>query len=251
MSEFLTRSTSIHNRPDSKALPDNFFNGHVPMGKNSFDPFMSGYAFIKWLSVPSWIGGDKGVEFKALSEKNFKGFSGINDISMDTSSIIAGFTGNESHYAKGITKSGEFTLKHQEHSGSPLTSIYNQWVSGIRDPKTGIATYPKDFNLEYHSSNHTGVLLYVVTRPDANNFAGKNIEFAALFTKVMPTKIALSHFNFETGNHDVNDIDQEFKAYMNIGQAVEDFAAKYMSEKAIYPFYNENNFTNLAEFTSA
>jgi len=248
MSEFLTRSNLVHNTPDSKANTDNFFNGYVPMGKDSHDPFMSGYAFIKWLKVPTWIG--ESSEFMAYSEKNFKAFSGINDIAMDTSTVTAGFTGNEHSYAKGITKTGDFTIRHQEHSGSPLTAMYNAWVSGIRDPKTGIATYPEAAGIPYHSSNHTGTLLYVVTRPDANNFGGKNIEFAALFTKVMPTKIALGHFNFETGNHDVNDIEQEFKAYMHIGAAVEDFAASYMTKQKIYLFNNENSFADIGQYTS-
>jgi len=145
--------------------------------------------------------------------------------------------------AANITKSGDFTLKYQEHSGSPLTSIYNGWVSGIRDPKTGIATYPKEYGYPYHSSNHTGTLLYVVTRPDADNFAGNNIEFAALFTRCMPTKIPLNHFNFESGSHDPTELDQEFKAYMHIGASVEEFAFKYITDNT-YKFYNENEFSD-------
>ena len=237
MSKFLSRSTEIHNTLNSN--PTNVFNGYVPQGKDAHDPYISGYAFIKWLSVPKWID----QNFKDFSERNFKAFSGVNDITMDTAGVTAGFTRTELAFDTNITKTGDFTLKYQEHSGSPLTSIYNAWVSGIRDPKTGIATYPKEANLPYHSSNHTGTLLYVVTRPDADNFEGKNIEFAALFTRCMPTKIPLNHFNFESGSHDPTELDQEFKAYMHIGAAVEDFAAKYISGK-IYTFNNENEFTD-------
>ena len=248
MPDFLSRSGAIAQPQGGAATADNFFNGYTPTGKNAHDPYISGFAFIKWISVPIWI--PTAPEFKALSEKNFKSFSGINDIQMGTEGVRAGFTGNEIHYAKDITKSGEFTMKYQEQSGSPLSKIYNAWVSGIRDPKTGIATYPKANGLEYHSSNHTGVLLYVVTRPDADNFnGGKNIEFAALFTKVMPTKIPLNHFNFESGSHDLAEPEQEFKGYMHIGEKVENFAAQYMNASRIYTFDTENKFSDIQSFT--
>lgn len=248
MADQLTKSGAITKPQGGSAVAENFFNGYTNAGNNSHDPYISGYAFIKWISVPTWL--PNPAEFKALSEKNFKSFNGINDIQMGTEGIRAGFTGNELHFAKDISKSGEFTVKYQEQSGSPLSTIYNTWVSGIRDPKTGIATYPKLSGQEYHSANHTGVLLYVVTRPDADNFnGGKNIEFAALITKVMPTKIALNHFNYESGSHDFAEPEQEFKGYMNIGEAVENFAAQYMSASRIYTFDSENKFSNIKSFT--
>lgn len=247
MADFLERSDKIYNGTGVSAATTDFFNGHVPMNNTSHDPYISGYAFIVWLDVPIWI--PNRDDFKLLSQKNFKAFSGISDITMGTAAITAGFTANESHYAKDITKNSDFTLKYTAHSGSPLDKSYNSWVSGIRDPKTGIATYCKEAGLDYHSSNHTGVLLYVVTRPDADNFDKKNIEFAALYTKVMPTKIALAHFNFEAGNHDPSELEQEFKAYMHIGPKVEEFAAGYLAGK-VYNFSTENNFTNIANFTN-
>jgi hypothetical protein len=248
MAEFLSRGQQIHNRLDTNPTDANFFNGSVPMENTAHDPYVSGYAFIKWLKVPTWIPNPE--QFKAYSEKNFKAFSGLSNISMGTAGVKAGFTETEVAYATSISKQGEFSLKYQQHSGGPLKTIYDAWVSGIRDPKTGIATYPLTSGLPYHSSNHTGVLLYVVTRPDANNFGGKNIEFAALYTKVMPTIIHLDHYNFESGSHDVTESDQEFKAYMHIGAKVEDFAANYMQSTGTYTFYNENEFNNIDKFTT-
>jgi hypothetical protein len=235
---------------------ESFFNGHVHHGANMKDPYVSGYAFIKWIKVPDWIGADNGAEFKQLTERNFKAFSGLSDIQLDTGAITAGFTNNELSFAKGTMQKAEgFTLKYQEQSGAPITKYYNEWTSGIRDPKTGIATYPKKHNVPYHSNNHTGILLYVVTRPDADNFGvgadKSNIEFACLFTHVMPTKIFLQHFNYESGSHEFAENEQEFKGYMNFGQAVEAFAAAQMSTSKVYKFYNENDFLNLSEYASS
>lgn len=248
----LTRDTGM---TDHAATPsrESFFNGHVATGDNSKDPYVSGFAFIKWIKVPEWLP-DDGKTFKQLTERNFKGFSGLSDLSMDTGAITAGFTNNETSFAKGtVQKTEGFSLKYQEQSGSPISKDYNAWVSGIRDPKTGIATYPKNSNgkFAYHSNNHTGTLLYVVTRPDADNFGAgpdkSNIEFAALYTNVMPKKIMLAHFNYESGQHENTEQEQEFTGYMNFGQAVEKFAIANMTANSIYKFYQENDFMNLAE----
>lgn len=247
MSTLLTPST---NQTSHKADPmnDNFFTGSLQTGANSFDPYVSGYAFIFWLKTPKWI--LNGDSFKKFSQKNFKSFQGLSNIDLETEGLKMGFTGNETHYTKSIgNKPAEFTLKYQEHSGSPHTATYNHWVSGIRDPRTGIATYPKEFGLEYHSSNHTGTLLYVVTRPDANNFEGKNIEFAALWTHVQPKRINLEHFQYEQGSHDVSDLDQPFSGYMSFGPKVTDFAAGYVSGSNKYQFLTESDF-NIEQYTA-
>lgn len=246
MANILTRDTSMTSHQASGATT-NFFTGSLNTGKNSFDPYVSGFAFIVWLKVPTWL--PQGDEFKQFSQKNFKAFQGLTNIELGTEGAKQGFTANETHYTKDIgNKSNEFTLKYQEHSGSPMGKSYNSWVSGIRDPKTGIATYPKEAGLEYHSDNHTGTLLYIVTRPDADNFEGKNIEFAALWTHVQPKRINLEHYNFEAGSHDMFELEQAFSGYMNFGQEVDKFANSYAADR-IYPFYTENSFNNIGVYT--
>jgi hypothetical protein len=238
---------------------DSFFNGYVGHGANSKDPFVGGFAFIKWIKIPTFmerLDSQAARDFKLLSEKNFKGFSGLSDLQMDTGAITAGFTNNELSHAKGTVQKPEgFTLKYQVKSGSDLDMFYRSWVGGVRDPKTGIATYPRQTGLPYHSDNHTGILLYVVTRPDADNFGkgadGSNIEFAALYTNVLPTKINLDHFNFESGSHEFAEKEQEFKGMMHFGPAVDKFAIANMDAKKIYTFYNEPDFTNLSEFAQS
>ena len=246
MSDILTHDSGLAGH-DASATADNFFTGSIITGAGSHDPYVSGYAFILWLKVPAWL--SNGEEFKAFSQKNFKAFGGINDIDMEVAGITGGFTSNQHMYATKLgDKPSEFTLRYQAHSGSPLQRYYDEWVSGVRDPKTGIANYPAEFGLEYHSDNHTGTLLYVVTRPDANNFGGNNIEHASLWTHVMPKRISMGHFNFEQGNVEVNDLEQPFAGDMHFGQSVSQFAQKYVNGK-IYPFVSENEFSNINVYT--
>lgn len=245
----LNRTSKLH-RHDVQvdATDGSLFNGSLRTGVGSFDPYVSGFAFIKWVNLPSWI--DQ-ANFRALTQKNFKSMQGISNVELETEGVKGGFTNNEFHYTKGIgNKSSEFTLKYQEHSGSPLTRIYDHWVSGIRDPKTGIATYPSRYNLPYHSAYHTGTLLYVVTRPDADNFGGLNsgnIEKAFLWTHVQPKRINLEHYNFEAGSHDFFELEQQFTGVLHFGEAVDTWASTYIRDK-VYPFYTENSFDDLAYY---
>ena len=243
----ITRSTTMHAH-DASATATNFFTGSLQHGVGTHDPYVTGYAFILWLHVPKWL--SNVAEFKALSQKNFKSFSGLQNIQLETEGLRGGFTVNELHYAKSLgAKPSEFNLKFQAHSGAPMERLYNEWVSGIRDPKTGVALYPKKAGIPYHSSNHTGTLLYVVTRPDADNFEGKNIEHASLWTHVEPKTIHLEHYNFESGNHDFSELEQTFSGQFHFGEEVEAFAASYVAQR-IYPFYTENAFNNLASYTA-
>jgi hypothetical protein len=225
-----------------------FFNGAVAHGVNTADPYVSGYSYISWITVPRWIDGVQATNnsstFRYLCEKNFKGFSGLSNIDLEVGAVTGGFTANELMFATKLgQKPSEFTLKYQEQSGSPLTQHYNRWVGGIRDPRTGIATYPKEYDLEYHSFNHTGTLLYVNTRPDADNTDKNIIEFAALFTHVMPKRILLEHFGFDgPGDHDLKEVEMPFSGYMNFGASIDNFAYTWLKETMWHPegYIHEN-----------
>lgn len=224
----------------SLATSESFFTGGLNLQKLEFDPLVTGTAFIIWTKIPNWVETTfKG--FKAMTQKNFKGLDGIGDIELQTGAYEYGFANNEYHVATQITKQNtEFTLRHQEYSGSPITNMYKFWVSGIRDPETGIATYPARFGLDYAAKNHTGSLLYIMTRPDANNINKKNIEFASYWTNVFPTKYPLGHYNYSQGTNDLVEIEMPFKGTMHLGPNVEDFAHEML--KSTYTFITEDLF---------
>ena len=239
---------------DPRTVTNNFFTGGLDLetgGLKQFDPLVTGYAFIYWTHVPSWVenycnGGkaDGAENFRSLTQKNFKSLQGISDIEIDTQAYQYGFANNEYNVAAGITKANtEITLKHQEFSGSPIKNIYQYWASGIRDPETGIATYPALTGLDYAAANHTGELMYIVTRPDANSASTGlyNIEFAAYFTNVFPTRIPLAHFNYDQGDKSVVELEIPFKCNMHISKYVDEYAYKIL-QQGIYEFKTEGLF---------
>ncbi|QXN67902.1 hypothetical protein FPHOBKDP_00148 [Listeria phage LPJP1] len=205
-----------------------FFTGSMNTQELQFDPFVTGYAFILWTKVPTWV--EKSFPgFRSQTQKNFKEFSGISDMELQTAEYTHTFNNNAYRFNSGITKNNtEFTLRHQEFSGNPITNMYNLWVSGISDPQTGIATYPKEYNMEYAAKNHTGELLYIVTRPDVNNVERNNIEKAFFYTAVMPTRIALNHFNYTLGTHDGAEVEMPFAGNLHIGPLVDDYAKEML-----------------------
>lgn len=225
---------------DSKlATEASFFTGGMNLQTLNFDPFVSGYAVIIWTKLPSWVT-DEYPGFAAMTQKNFKSFEGLSDMELQTGQYEHSFNGNQYDFATSITKGNtEFTLKHQEFSGSPIKNMYQHWVTGIRDPRTDIAQYPRKYGLDYCAKNHTGELLYIVTRPDINNVDMNNIEFAAYYTNVFPTKVPFSHLNYTQNSHDPAEIDITFKGTLNIGAKVDSFAKEKLKE--VYAYITEGN----------
>ena len=210
----------------------NWFTGKMNTQDLNFDPLVTGYAFFVWTKLPFWVEGTY-PDFQAMTQKNFKSFEGLSDIELQTGQYTHTFNGSAYEFATSITKGNTtFSINHQEFSGNPIKNMYQFWVTGIRDPETDIALYPRAFNCEYGAKNHTGELLYVVTRPDANNVKNHNIEFAAYYTAVMPLKVPISHLGYTQGDHSSPEITQNFVGDFHFGPEVDDFAYDVLSGNA-------------------
>lgn len=211
-----------------------FFTGVEDQINLYLDPIVTGYAFIYWVDLPSWFNDDPDLKyFKAMTEKNFRNFAGISAIDLQTGSLTTGFAGNDISFATGIQRNNtDFSIQHKEYSGSPMRKMYQKWVSMIRDPRTGLAVYPKLYNVEYGARNHSGQLLYIMTRPDATNVSRNVVEYAAFYSNVIPTNIPLDTlYNFDLGTQDSPTIDIQFKGFPEIGPNVDAFASRILREK--------------------
>ena len=180
-----------------------------------------------------------------ITQKNFAGFDGLADIDLATAGVTEGFAQNEYHVAQNMSaKPSTFNLKHLEYSGSYIRNSYTHWVTGIRDPRTGIATYPKKYDMDYKAINHTAELMHMVLRPDANNTDKAIIEFAAYWTAVMPKKIPMSHFNYTKATQNVPiEIDMPFSGIMHWGPNVDKAAVQLLKSKAHgFDWVTQNDF---------
>lgn len=187
-----------------------------------YDFMVGGYGYFFWVSGPMFMRNEdsKGAaiwnRFKNLTEKGTTQFDGIQDMSVTTEDITGGIAGNSFKVATNMKDDFEsFTLKVYENNGSPIREGISYWLDGVRDPKTGFATYhgllgeSSDGKLPYGARNHTAEAIYIVTDPSGSE-AG--IEYACLLTNIMPTKKPMAHLNMTHGDHPVVQMDLEFTA---------------------------------------
>lgn len=263
------RGTLVENSAAGNAYTsDQLFQGVWRLDQNNiakFDPFLTGYAFFIWMKPPVFmtkLGNKDGKiwqNFKSLTEKNFKEFGGLSDMTLGSEDVTMGFAGNTIAFPTNMPKENTtFTLTHQELQGSPIREGYNLWTTGIRDHDTGLATYHGLINtssdLRYSMKNHTAEAIYVVTDPSGASLYGSrtgtapswSIEFACYITNMFPTKNPMEHFNYTAGDHAFRDISEEFRGTIHLGQHVNDLAKRVMNDYAYksryhdYAAYSEN-----------
>ena len=217
-------------KKDKATVQGSWFTGKMNTQTLDFDPLVTGYAFLIWTKLPFWV--EKTYpNFADMTQKNFKEFQGLSNIELQTAQYSHTFNANNYEYATTIQKQNtNFTLKHQEFSGNPIKNMYQFWVTGIRDPETDIAVYPRAFGCTYGAKNHTGECIYIVTRPDANNVEDHNVEFAAYYTAVMPTSVPIGHFNYQQGSHESVEIEINFVGDLHIGPEVDNFAQDILAD---------------------
>lgn len=244
---------------------DSAFNGFYDSLAITRDPLITGYAMIKWIDLPVWVEYKPGkiqMPIKALMEKNFRSFSGINDIELNTMSIQEGFSQSEVQFAASSQRFQGFSINTREYQGSPISNSIGLWVTSIRDPVTNVATYPSDIekgmlygkgdpklikdgekHIAYTAKNHTGALLYVSLRPDADmvSINPSVIEKAILWTMVMPTKYPQQHYNFTSGSNDGVEIDLSFTGIPIMNDKVKQFAVGQFRTAAPYHFVHSSN----------
>lgn len=228
---------------------DNLFAGVWQLNQDNltnFDPFIGGYAFIMWTKLPQFFLGNETLKknFQALTEKNFKSFSGIGDMTLQVEDLTTGFAGNAYGVATNIQKENtSFTLTHYELAGSPIRELYQYWVTGIRDPETGLAHYHGQVDdLGYSAKNHTGELLYVVTDPSGSE---KGIEFACYYTNVMPTKVPQDHLNYSSGDHGLVEIQIDFRGNYHQSSEINLMAIEAMKKYRIAKRFGDYKHTGV------
>lgn len=182
-------------------------------------------------------------KFKAMTEKNFKAFSGLSNITLETDSVTGGFSGNTYDAATHLKKpDGSFTLKHQEYMGSPIRKLYEYWIYGIRDVETGLASYHGKINsgeLVYSIANHSAEGIYIVTDPSGCLGGGAGIEYCAYYTNIVPTEIPQDHLNYSSGDHSLTEIDIPFKAVWHRSESINTLAAKLMKTRTVLPSFGQ------------
>ena len=199
-----------------------------------FDLFETGYSFITVVSVPKFmeILGQQDARVKNLQdgvihiiEGEFKGLSGIPDISANAGSISNG--NNEMQLINNVNMdtSIQIDMSFYERSGSLLTNYLTYYLTGIKDPNTKAKTYhgliENGIITDPGSNYETFTFLYYVT----DNTCRK-IEKAFLLANAQPTSAPLGNmYNSTKGSIDFQEISINFNCFPIMGDTVNKYAA--------------------------
>ena len=215
-------------------INSNFFIGHENTATQVLDYYVTGFSVIKWVKLPAFFEKDPDLKyFGSLTEKVFRSFQGIDDITLNMNNTTVGYNARDINFPGQITTSNsDFSLEFDEYDGLVITKLFTKWVGYIRDINTGVATYPKKFGLEYTAKNHSAELLYIALRPDVNNTDKDVVEQAIYYSHVIPTNIPLSSsLNYSRGDSNHPTLTINFNAFAYMGPKVDDYARRVLRDE--------------------
>lgn len=210
------------------------------------NPYVPGKGFFIWTKLPRFMelyDSELTEQFKNITEKMFMGFDGIADWSTQGEEVGNGTSGKKMTMVTGVNDDfNNFSIKvPMELSGSPIRTFLDLWLSGISDPKTGVATYLGEMeNIEggYNPANHSGEALYMTTDPSETVLG---MEFACLICAIMPDKSTRGHLNTSVGDSAVPQLDLSFTGVKYESPAINEIAKDALSKLTYVKNYLDFN----------
>lgn len=206
---------------------------------DSMTPYVPGISRLFMHTVPKFMD----LQFKSLTsnfksyiETGYKSVTGIGDVSADVITLEGGWAAQSfSNISAVKDDTDEITITLYEQSGSPVREFIETWMTGMRDPQSGVAHYhgaldneDNDLAIDYGEKYHTCEFIYMDLDPTA-----RYIEYACLFAHCFPTRISKSHLNYESGSRGEVALDIPFKVTKYEGRYVNDLAYYYLSKQKL------------------
>lgn len=177
-----------------------------------YDPLKTGYGRIFFVRMPVFmrkIMPDETKRIRHLMEYGFTRIDGLGNLTLETEQITGGYAGRQFDVPT-VSKdeTNQITLSLYELAGSPVREYLEMWISGIADPYTGLAHY-HGADVKYRQSNHVAEAIYVATDPTGKS---SGVEYACLLTNMVPKTVKKDQFNYESGQHQLVQMDIDFTA---------------------------------------
>ncbi len=216
---------------------------------DSFDPYIRGRGRIFMHTPPKFMMKQfpqLTANFKSYIETGYKSVTGIGNMSVDFETFEGGFNGQKFENVSKVTdETDTMTITVYEQSGSPVREFMETWVTGVRDPRSGIAHYHgaiQNANTAYGEKYHTAEFIYYVLDPTA-----KQIEYACMFAHAFPKNIDKDHYNYESGNNGNVELTLDFSVTKYESNYINQIAQWYMFADAMD--WNYLNFNPNANIT--
>lgn len=189
----------------------------------AYDPLKNGRGRIFFIQMPKFMDvlfPERTKIMRHMLEYGFTKVDGIGDLTLETESMTGGNVGKQITMPS-LSKddTNQITIGLYEFAGSPVREYLDMWITGISDKETGYSTYhglcdknqAASFGLttpmKYAQYNHTAEAIYVTTDPTG---LSDGIEYACLLTNMFPTQSNRSHFNYQSGESTLVNIDIPF-----------------------------------------
>ena len=201
-----------------------------------FTPYIRGVSRIFLHKPPAFMQErfpDMTRRFKTYLETGYTSLDGIGDITVDFTDFEGGFAGQRySTVSLARDETENITIQLYELTGSPIREYLDTWITGTRDPRSGIAHYHgviAEKGADYYSEkNHTAEMFYVNLDPTAIN-----IEYCAMFAHMFPTRVPKAHLNYEKGNRDNAQLDIEMRCTKYESPAINNIGAWYIANSNV------------------
>lgn len=205
-----------------------------------YDPLVTGFGRIFFLKMPRFMAKimpQQTKNFKHLLEYGNVSIDGIQNTTLEFEQMGGGFAGRTFEVAT-VAKDDttNITIKVYELSGSPVREYTDMWITGISDPHTGFGRYHGaiDSAMEYAAVNHTAEAIFVHTGPTGDS---DHIEYSCLLTNMIPKVVKKDHFNYESGQRQIVQVDIEFSVTKYESPQVNEVAKALMAKYQILRDY--------------
>ena len=206
-----------------------------------FAPYESGYCFLAVINGP-YMAYDPDFQntpykyfrdlqdaFIKILEQEFKGLSGIENISTETMEISDNISTLALISKVTQPSNGTISMQFTEKSGSLITKYISHYLRFIKDPKSQAKTYGGAINGDNATrlpGFHKEVFNFLYICTDSTCL---NIEKAFLILNAQPTEAAYSDlYNNTKGSVETKEIDVSFNAFVVDGSLANKLAHVYM-----------------------
>lgn len=205
-----------------------------------FAPYESGYCFLAVINGPYFAKqissstqysyfNDLQEAFIKILEQEFKGLSGIENISTETMEISDNISTLALISKVTQPSNGTISMQFTEKSGSLITKYISHYLRFIKDPKSQAKTYGGAINggnATELPGFHKEVFNFLYICTDSTCL---NIEKAFLILNAQPTEAAYSDlYNNTKGTVETKEIDVSFNAFVVDGSLANKLAHVYM-----------------------
>ena len=205
--------------------------------------------------------------FKSYIETGYKSVQGINDISASAEAIQGGWANQSYEILTSVEdQTNEITIVLYEQTGSPVREFLELWLTGVRDPRSGVAHYhgvvetpghlateqftgsymslaqqnasQQQIYVPYCERNHTAEFVYYDLDPTAHY-----IEYACMFAHAFPKNVNKDYFNYNSGERSPVETSVQFSVMKYESRYINDLAIHYLIRDQLE--YNYLNFDPL------